>query len=517
MKNFLLLILLCTFSGFAVNAQCNWINGSDASIPDDNGRGILDWNAHYNYALNAPELLSSSVYVGNRVTNLKNCLSQEMFASSFASVSLMIARCGIQYAGWVNSPDNAIPGCGILDSMDHYSYAIGGNNNMGDLSRQKMKYLSENIDKEVYARLYADVSVALAKAGTAPATTAVIPPPPVPAPQVVTPPVAAPTPPPAPTEVPAPVPAPEPFNRVIKIATLFPKTSTWGKALQTWAKAVNEKTGGKLELQILYNGAGGDEAAIVSKIKMGQVDVGVISSAGYYKIYKPILALQIPGLFKDWATFDNAREAMKPDFEKGTKDAGFTNIGWFDIGKIRILSKGFEVKTLDDIKGKKPFQWKDDNLQPLFYQTIGGVTPVPMNTPEVLPALNTGNINLITTPCLFAEQMQWAQKLDYFTMDADAFAVGGIVMSTKRLDGMPAELKTIFLETAKLYASSLTKKIRVEDDAAFTRLNASKALIARTPAEQAKWNTLYKQYRLRLAQGTFTPELISKLEQLAGQ
>lgn len=512
MKNFLLFLLLFSFSGFSVNAQCNWVNGSDASIPDDNGRGVLDWNAHYNYALNVPELLSSSVYMGDRVTTLKGCLSQEMFASSFASVSLAIARCGIQYGGWTNSPDNAIPGCGSLDSMDHYYYAIGGNNNMGDLTRQKMKYLSENIDKEVYARLYADVSVTLAKAGTAPAVVAVTPPP---APAEVIPPVVAPA--PIPAEVPASVPAPEPFNKVIKIATLFPKTSSWGKTLQTWAQAVTQKSNGNLELQILYNGTAGDEAAIVGKIKSGQLDVGVISSTGFYKIYRPILSLQIPGLFKDWTSLDKAREALKPEFEKGTKDAGFTTIGWFDIGKTRILSKGFDVKIPDDIKGKKPFQWRDDNIQPVLYQTIGGVSTSVLSIPELLPALNTGSINMTTTTSLFAEQMQWSQKLDHITKDADAFMVGGIVISSKRLDGIPADLKEIFLSTAKIAASSMTKKIRAEDDAALSRLSAKFALIARTPEEQVKWNALYKQVRSKLAQGTFTPELIAKLEQLAGQ
>lgn len=494
MKNSILFFLLITFLGFGVKAQCNWVNGQDASISDDNGRGILDWNAHYNYALNAPELLSSSVYIGNRVAALKTCLSQEMFASTYASVSLIIARYGIQYGGWTNSPDNAIPGCGILDSMDHYSYALGGNNNMDDLTRQKMKYLAENIDKEVYAKLYADVSVTLAKAGNTPTVQ-----------------------PSTPSPVPAEVPATVPFNKVIKVATVFPKSSSWGKILQTWAQAVNEKSSGNLELQIFYNCTQGDEADIIKKIKFGQLDGGVLSSVGLSNIYKPILALQMPGVFKDWVNLDKTRNALRPEFEKGLKDAGFTNIGWFDIGKIRIFSKGFDVKTPDDIKGKKPFQWKDDNLQPLFYQTIGGVAPVTMNTPEVLPALNTGRINLLATPGIFAEQMQWTTNLDRVSTVADAFSVGGILIPSKRLDGMPEDLKLIFLQTANMAANAMTKKIRIDDDAAYTRLMLKKLTYTRTPDEQTKWNALYKQVRSGLAQSVFTPELVTRVEQLAGQ
>ncbi|MBP8249455.1 MAG: TRAP transporter substrate-binding protein DctP [Chitinophagales bacterium] len=502
MKNSILFFLLFTFSGFMLNAQCNWVNGADPSLADDNGRGITDWTAHYQYAINAADLTPSVAYIGNRMTTLENCLPLETYAAVCASISVTIAKCGIEYANWTNSPDNAIPGCGILDSADHYSYAIGGNNNSDDLTRQKFKYLSENIDKEVYAKLYADVSVALAKAGTTPVA-------------IATPTVS--TPPPAPVEVVMPVAAPEPFNKTIKIATLFPKSSSWGKILETWVRAVNEKSNGNLELQIFYNGVQGDEAAVVGKMKSGQLDAAVISSVGLSKIYKPILALQMPGLFKDWLAFDKARDAMRPEFEKGVKDAGFSTIGWYDIGKIRMFAKGFSVKSPGNIKGKKPVAFRNDDIQSTFFQTLGGVVSVPLNVPEVLPALNTGSVNFVFTSALFAEQMQWPAKMDNISNDADAFAIGSIVISSKRLDGMPADLKAILLETGKLAASSMQKKIRIDDDMAFMRLKSKMSLSMRTTTEQAEWKTLYKQVRTKLSQGTFTPELVTKIEQLAGQ
>ncbi len=502
MKNSILFSLLLFFSGFVVNAQCNWVNGADLSLADDNGRGITDWNAHYQYAMNVADLAPSVNYIGNRMTTLESCLPLETYAAYAASISVTIAKCGIQYGGWTNSPDNAIPGCGLLDSAEHYSYAIGGNNNIDDLTRQKMQFLSQNIDKEVYAKLYADVSVVLAKAGTTPVVTA-------------TPTVS--TPPPAPVEVVTPVPAPEPFNKTIKIATLVPKSSAWGKVLDTWVRAVNEKSGGNLELQIFYNGSQGDEAAIVGKMKSGQLDAAVVSSVGLSKIYKPILALQMPGLFKDWLLFDKAREAMKPEFEKGVNDAGFTTIGWYDIGRTRIFTKGFSVKTANDIKGKKPVALKNDDIQAAFFQTIGGVSTVSLNTPEVLPALNIGSVNLVFSSALFAEQMQWSAKLDNISNDADAFAIGSIVISSKRLDGMPADMKAIFLETGKMASASMQKKIRSDDDMALARLKTKMTLSVRSPTEQAEWKTLYKQVRTKLAQGTFAPELVTKLEQLAGQ
>lgn len=301
---------------------------------------------------------------------------------------------------------------------------------------------------------------------------------------------------------------------VLKIATLAPKASPWGQVLSVWEKAVKEKSGGRLEIQIFYNGLQGDEAATVAKMKSAQLVGAVVTAVGLSKIYKPILALQSPGLFSSWAKLDRARDAMKAEFEKGISDAGFQIAGWGDVGSVRILSKGVAVRVPDDIKGKKPYLWRDDAIQPVFYQTLGGVTPMPLNVPEVLPQLNIGAINIVLAPSLAAEQLQWASKLDTIQSGVQSYAIGALVFSQKRLDALPADLRQILLDTAKVAANALTKRIRNEDEAAYGRLKGKMTVIDCTADERATWDALFKQVRSKLGQGTFAPELITKLEQL---
>ena len=177
---------------------------------------------------------------------------------------------------------------------------------------------------------------------------------------------------------------------VLKVGTTAPAASPWGQVFKVWADAVNTKSNGALQLQFFYNGQQGDEAAMVGKVKAGQLDGVSVSSTGLSKIYKPCVALEMPFLFTTWAKLDAARDAVKSEFEKGIKDAGFALLGWGDVGIARIFSKGIRTTTPDDIKGKRPWLWRDNLIDPIFYQVIGGVTPVPLNVPEVLPNLNTG-------------------------------------------------------------------------------------------------------------------------------
>lgn len=302
---------------------------------------------------------------------------------------------------------------------------------------------------------------------------------------------------------------------VIKIGTLAPKASPWGQVLNVWAEAVKKNSNGGLELQFFYGGQQGDESAMVGKMKAGQLDGALVTAVGLGKIYKPILALQMPGLFRTWEKVEAARDAMRTELEKGAKDAGFTMLGWTHFGAARVFSKGFEVRSPDALKGKKPFMWRDDVAQPSFFEAIGGVTPVPLNVQEVLPQLDTGAIDAVVAPSLLAEQLQWASKLDNVVDDVAGYSIGGIVLSSKRLAALPADLVQILASTGKTAAAALTTRIRSEDDAAFTRCASKMKVVKLTADEKTKWDAFYKQVRQRLAQGTFAPELVTKLETLA--
>lgn len=301
-------------------------------------------------------------------------------------------------------------------------------------------------------------------------------------------------------------------TEVIKIGTLAPKSSPWGKVFTVWAKAVQEKSENKIELQFFYNGTQGDEAGMVGKMKSGQLDAAAITAVGLSKIHQPFLAFQMPGLFTSWSKLDAARDALKGDLEKGCADAGFTMLGAGDVGQAHLLSKGFAVTSPEDLKGKKPYMWRDDIIAPITYQVIGGVTPVPLNVPEVLPQLNTGSINVITSPALAAEQLQWASKLDHINEEVAGTAIGAVVISTKRLESLPADLRTIVLDTGKVAASALTQRIRNEDAAAFGRMKGKMTVVKLTPESKNKWEGVFSQVRQRLSQGTFSPDLVKKLE-----
>ena len=311
----------------------------------------------------------------------------------------------------------------------------------------------------------------------------------------------------------------------VKIGTLAPAQSPWGKVFTTWHNAVCAKTNKALDIRFYWNGQQGDEGSMVDKMKTGQLDGAAITAVGLSKIYKPILVLQMPGLFRDWPTLDKARDALKGEFEGGLTAAGFTLAGWGDVGLAHTMSYGLKDKdgqtsgvvSPEDFKGQKPYMWSDDSVMPVVFSTIGGVSPVPLSVPMVLPNLSNGNVNIVTVPSLVAQQLQWASKLDAINSNVSGAAIGALVLTNQRLGSLSPEFKAILVETGAKAGAALTKRIRDADDAAYEKLKASKKVVTPSAEQIETWRKLFIDVRKRLGQGVFPKELVDRVEKLAGQ
>lgn len=298
----------------------------------------------------------------------------------------------------------------------------------------------------------------------------------------------------------------------LKFATLAPKQSIWGQVFQVWEKAVKKKSDEKMELVFDYNGSQGDEGAMAGKMKAGQLDGAAVTAVGLSKFYKPTLAMQMPGVLTSWGKVDKALSTTGGEFSKGLADAGAFNLGWGFVGLAHLFVKDGKVTKPSDLKSRKPYMWRDDIISPVFYQVVGA-TPVPLNVPEVLPNLKTGAIDTIVAPSLAVEQLQWAGHLNGAAEQVTGPAVGAIIMSNKRLEALPGDLRSIIKDTGAIAAKALTEKIKSEDSAAFDRMSKKMTTFK---VDEGEFNKTFKDVRKRLAQGTFTAELVKKMEEAGG-
>jgi TRAP-type C4-dicarboxylate transport system substrate-binding protein len=497
-KIYFLISFLLTVS--VANAQCNWINGGDATLTSDHGRGSTDWNAHYNYAATTADVSIIPTYIGDRMTAIKTCLSRENYAALYASLSMRMATAGIQFAGWTNSTANSLPndaGCGYLDSAAHYGYVMTdiGYSNVNELLKNRMIALQAAMPKDDYAKLYADVSVTIAnKAVTQTVTNAVVVPvvpiiPVIPG-QMVT----------------------------VKIGTSCKSSSTLATVLNRWSSNVYEQTNGLLQLKIIYNTNIGDEGQMLSKIKLNQLDGALISDDAFSKISDQILAFQMPGLFNDYTAFATALTAVRPQLDSLVKLKEFTLVDIYPAGKVRFMSKGFGVKLPTDLQNSKAILY--NNPMKFLYQLIPNVTTISSTVPEIISNIDLNKTNVVYSNAYLADYYGYTKpdKLNFISDDVIYMNIGGLVISSKILNTIPNTYKDIILQTEKAMSTTLRKTVQQMDDAAYGRLQSGSGItvVKLTTDDQTKWNTLTKDTRAKL--GVLYPSLwIKKLETLAGK
>jgi len=302
----------------------------------------------------------------------------------------------------------------------------------------------------------------------------------------------------------------------LKIGTLAPGDSAWGKEFKKWAKDVSDDTNGELILDFQWNGQAGDEVLMVQKIRSGQLDGAAVTAIGLAQTgVTDALIFQMPGLFANWGKLDAARNAMKADFDQQFQSKGFTILGWGDVGAAKTMSIGFEIHHPADLQGKNCFFIAGDPIGPKLYASIGGITAKEVTVPEILPNLKNGSIQVITVPPLAAEQLQWASMVTHINTMTTGFGIGAIIMSSARMSGLAQNLKDVLANRGKESADRLTKSIRNLDAQSFARLKSSKSAYEPNDAEKAEWREVFAKVRAQLRGSVFTPAAFDKAVSLA--
>jgi TRAP-type C4-dicarboxylate transport system substrate-binding protein len=300
-------------------------------------------------------------------------------------------------------------------------------------------------------------------------------------------------------------------DRTLRVATIAPKNSPWGKVYTAWQGALEKRTGGKLGLDVYFNGVQGNEDAMVSKIRTGQLDGAAITATGLSMIYKNVGVLQLPGVLTTWEQLDQVRNQLQPELEDGIRAKGFNLVGWGDVGLVRQFTKGFQIHRPDDVKNKRPAVWRNEPTGPALYAAIGNIVPVPVDVMEMLPALRAGNVNAIAAPALAAEQLQWTPYLDTVNDEVILCAVGGLIFKAGVLESLPADIKATWDDVQKRATESQQGRIRQLDRDAYERIARKMTLVRFTPAEHDEWEKLLRKVVKGLARGTFDKALVNKV------
>jgi TRAP-type C4-dicarboxylate transport system substrate-binding protein len=301
----------------------------------------------------------------------------------------------------------------------------------------------------------------------------------------------------------------------IAVATLAPSGSTWMRALEAWNRELRRRTHGALQLRFYPNGVQGDESEVVRKIRSHRLDAGAVTAVGLAQIHRPTLAFQIPGMFHSYAQLDHARDTLRPELDSAFDHAGFTLLGWGDVGTEHGFSN-HALHTPADLARTRPFQWRDDAITPaLFAET--GAHGVVKQVPEVLTSLQTHEIDTLIAPPIAVASLQWQTQVTHMTDMTFGMEIGAIVMGKSQFDALPADQRQILQETGNQFCTLMVRNVRRDDDATIPAMQSHGMTVdVLTPAERSQWSAVFTRTRARLAGSIGDAAWIQRVAQAGG-
>ncbi len=289
----------------------------------------------------------------------------------------------------------------------------------------------------------------------------------------------------------------------IKMATLVPAGSSWHTTLQELAARWQELSGGRVTLRLYPGGVAGDDTDLVRKMRLGTLDAALLAPAGLAQIDREIHALLVPLAYRSYEEFDAVAEGLEPRLAAGFKEKGFVVLSWADGGWVQFFAKS-PVATPQDLAAQKLFSWSGDQATTELWKAAG-FQPVPLPATEISTALQTGLVTAVATSAQAAVLLQWYEHAPYLTDLPWAVLVGGIVVSERSWEKVPAELRGPLAEAAREAGRKLsvqTRESAPEHVAAMVRRGLT--VVAVDAAGRAEWERRVEEAYPKLRDG-FVP------------
>ncbi|HJT99325.1 MAG TPA: TRAP transporter substrate-binding protein DctP [Rhodanobacteraceae bacterium] len=298
----------------------------------------------------------------------------------------------------------------------------------------------------------------------------------------------------------------------IKIATLAPDGTSWMKEMRATADSIKKATEGRVEIKYYPGGVMGDDATVLRKIKIGQLQGGAFTGGEAAVITKDAEIYTVPFLFHGQDEVDKVRAKVDPLVKEAVRKAGFELLG-ISGGGFAYLMSTRDIKTRDDLKNAKVWVPQGDEIAELTFKTAG-VTPIPLPLSDVYTSLQTGLIDTAANTPSGAIAFQWHTKIKHVVDLPVIYVVGELIVDKKIFDALSAaDQKTLTDEIGAAF-DRLDKQNRADNTSAREALKQQGiAFFTPDAAERKSWDDVGAEaYKNLQASGAFSPDVQKALD-----
>jgi|GEM_PF-386871 len=273
---------------------------------------------------------------------------------------------------------------------------------------------------------------------------------------------------------------------VIKIGSVAPPETPWGKALERLSLAWARISNGGVELKVLTGGIVADETDMLRKLRIGTLDGAVFTNFGMTKVNPNLFVLNAPFLIGTKEEFDLLFRKMEPAFVKPIEEKGFKVLLGTLGGWVYVFSKDKCVYPVDLKKEKISFTTGEPEMEQAFKRM--GYRVIPNEMKDTLMSLQSGMATAVYYPALLAASAQFFVKVPNMLPLPISVLVGWLVLTDGAWEAIPEAWREPMAEAALAAADGLYAKTQDLEKEAIRVMVENGLKVTELPADApGKW------------------------------
>jgi len=217
-------------------------------------------------------------------------------------------------------------------------------------------------------------------------------------------------------------------------------TDPYAVGAREFQKALAAKVGDAIDVQMFPNRAIGDERPLVDGMRLGTVDMGVITNAVIAQVEQAFQVNDMPFLYSSEAQAQRVLDGNVGNLLREKLEAkGIVPLGYMEGGFRHMINNVRPVAKPEDLRGIK-FRVLQSPINIEMYRSLGG-NAVPMAWGETFSAVQQGAIDGLEVPLGIIDQNKLYEVTKYLSLTGHIYSMIGLLISKRSLDRLAPPLK----------------------------------------------------------------------------
>lgn len=295
---------------------------------------------------------------------------------------------------------------------------------------------------------------------------------------------------------------------IIKIGHVEPESRSTHKALVNFKKNVEEKSNGKIGIEIYPNGSLGGDVQMTESVAMGTLQSTLPSTSVLTTYSEEFGILDMPYLFLNSESAFKALDGEVGEyFNKKLEEQGIHCLGYVYNGPRSTTTNSGPIEKPEDLKGIK-MRVMESPIFIDFYKTLGA-NPTPMSFTELYTGLQQGTVDAQENPpsLTFANKFYEVQK--YQTIDEHVHNFLPFLINKNVFDSLDKDMQDLLESEAKVFVDEQRKMELVDNEKAVKDLETEGKLITNVLDDSQKLEfrkavqPMYDKYQKQFGQKLF--------------